>query len=217
MEIVIIILAVVYSVWSEIQKKKDEDANIDFNDLTTLDDFFKNSDKPADQQAYLEGLTSGNKPKRKAKKKDRPAATEKPVAAVARETFMPPAEVNYDNLPSLESAGYEAAPARKEVNYDELPSLTGRSYEASAKDYESGNYDNLPAVSGRTNYEEAGKGATSSAGQAGRVELFRDEPQMSHFAISRDDLLKTVILSEVLQRYNINRIYDRIPGIKSDN
>ncbi len=215
MEVVIIVLALVYSVWSEIQKKKEEDTNIDFTELTTLDDFFKNSDKPADQNAYLEGLTSGSKPKRKAKKKERTAAPEKSAAVVARETFQPSAEVNYDNLPSLESAGYEAAAGRKEVNYDELPSLTGSSYEASAKDYESGNFDNLPAVSGRTNYEDGSAGKLPTTPRSG---YFPEEvPQAPHFAISRDDLLKTVILSEVLQRYNINRIYDRIPGIKSDN
>ena len=47
----------------------------------------------------------------------------------------------------------------------------------------------------------------------------QNEPRLHHdgFKLSRQDLLKTFVLSEVLQRYNINRIYERIPGIRSED
>lgn len=40
--------------------------------------------------------------------------------------------------------------------------------------------------------------------------------QKSKISITRKDLLKSFIMNEVLQRYDINRIYSRIPSSKSD-
>ncbi len=197
MEVVIVILALIYSVWSEIQKKKqEEDANIDFSELTTLDDFFKTPGGGAGQTADIDNTAKRAREKRAKKKKQPAPAYEQPVAE-ARLSAMPVrGEVNYDQLPSLESKGYESAFGRVEVNYDELP-----------------------AVSGRTNYEDEIPEARASLPVQSEASIDQAEARRHHdgFKLSRQDLLKTFVLSEVLQRYNINRIYERIPGIRSED
>ena len=132
MEVVIVILALVYSVWSEIQKKKqEEDANIDFSELTTLDDFFQTPGGGAGQAADIDNTAKRAREKRAKKKKSSTPAYGKPLSAAI--TPMPGrGEVNYDQMPSLESKGYESSFGRVEVNYDELPALTGRNYETQA-------------------------------------------------------------------------------------
>ena len=68
------------------------------------------------------------------------------------------------------------------------------------------NYDNLSSLEGGT----------------GSFNLSEPEPvvvqnQETKVKIGREDLLKSFIMSEVLQRYDINRIYSRIPPIKEDD
>ncbi len=211
MEVVIIILALVYSVWSELQKKKqEEDVNIDFSELTTLDDFFK---KPADGSSESGGYKHGKKPK---KPKKQANSGDFQTAAGLSPRGAQKAQVNYDEMPSLESKGYDSSFGRVEVNYDELPTLTGRNSESQPTRAEV-NYDELPTLTGRTNYEDNHEDEKSLAAAA--VVEQAHSPGLSfsnRFTISREDLLKTVVLTEVLQRYNINRIYDRIPGLNSD-
>mgnify|MGYP000911253462 FL=1 len=218
MEVVIVILALIYSVWSEIQKKKqEEDANIDFSELTTLDDFFKTPGGGAGQTADIDNTAKRAREKRAKKKKSSGSAYEKPLSAAI--TPMPArGEVNYDQMPSLESKGYESSFGRVEVNYDELPALVGRNYEAEAGRAEV-NYDAMPTLSGRTNYEDEIPDARVSFMAKSGASTDQNEPRLHHdgFKLSRQDLLKSFVLSEVLQRYDINRIYERIPGIRSED
>lgn len=62
----------------------------------------------------------------------------------------------------------------------------------------------------------------SLEGGTGSFNLSEPEPvvtytQQPQIKIGREDLLKSFIMSEVLQRYDINRIYSRIPPIKNDD
>lgn len=218
MEVVIVIIALIYSVWSEIQKKKqEEDANIDFSELTTLDDFFKTPGGGAGQAVDIDNTAKRAREKRAKKKKQPAPAYEQPVAEAGLAAMPARGEVNYDQMPSLETKGYESSFGRVEVNYDELPALTGRNYEAQAGRAEV-NYDAMPAVSGRTNYEDEVPEARAST--MVRLTSTDDDSEHRHrdsFRLNRQDLLKTFVLSEVLQRYNINRIYERIPGIRSED
>jgi len=68
------------------------------------------------------------------------------------------------------------------------------------------------------NYDKLG----SLEGGTGSFNLGNSEPvaarvQETKVKIGREDLLKSFIMSEVLQRYDINRIYSRIPSIKNDD
>ncbi len=218
MEVVIVIIALIYSVWSEIQKKKqEEDANIDFSELTSLDDFFQTPGGGAGQAVDIDSAAKRAREKRAKKKKPSTPAYEKPLSAAVKP--MPArGEVNYDQLPSLETKGYESSFGQVEVNYDELPALSGRSYETGSGRAEV-NYDEMPAMSGRTNYEDNIPEARASAMVQSEAAVDQAEARRHHdgFKLSRQDLLKTFVFSEVLQRYNINRIYDRIPGIRSED
>ena len=68
------------------------------------------------------------------------------------------------------------------------------------------NYDHLGSLEGGT--------GSFNLGEPEHVVSYTQQPQIK---IGREDLLKSFIMSEVLQRYDINRIYSRIPPIKNDD
>lgn len=73
-------------------------------------------------------------------------------------------------------------------------------------DCEAVNYDSLGSLEGGT----------------GSFHLGESEPTVVQYEapkikIGREELLKSFIISEVMQKYDINRIYSRIPSIKSDD
>ncbi|MBR4329000.1 MAG: hypothetical protein IKP71_04040 [Candidatus Riflebacteria bacterium] len=80
-----------------------------------------------------------------------------------------------------------------------------------------------PTEHGSHNCEEVNYDKFSSLeGGTGSFNLGEPEPvvaytQETKVKIGREDLLKSFIMSEVLQRYDINRIYSRIPPIKEDD
>ncbi len=80
-----------------------------------------------------------------------------------------------------------------------------------------------PTEHGSHNCEEVNYDNFSSLeGGTGSFNLSASEPvvaytQETKIKIGREDLLKSFIMSEVLQRYDINRIYSRIPPIKEDD
>ncbi len=214
MEIVIVILALVYSVWSEIQKKKqEEDINIDFPEVTSLDDFFKSS------SASLGTSSSGNAAYRPGKKKRKNvAASHDKKSRFASDTagIQPQGRADGLSLPEARRPSDEST----SVNYDNMPGLTSRGNRDDTPKAEV-NYDELPSLSGLTNYEDSvadvGVSLTeTSAGHHGYGSA-HDRPAAGRFTLSREDLLKTIVMTEVLQRYNINRIYDRIPGPRPEN
>lgn len=75
-------------------------------------------------------------------------------------------------------------------------------------DCEEVNYDQLDSLMG-------GTGSFNLSLQEHEVvDYYQEQPKIK---IEREDLLKSFIMSEVLQKYDINRIYNRIPSIKSDD
>ena len=53
------------------------------------------------------------------------------------------------------------------------------------------------------------------------AQMKNETPQVSlsqglQFSFSQDEILKSIVLSEVLQRYDIGRIYSRIPGVNQE-
>ncbi len=185
MELLVIILVLVYSVWSEVNKKKqEENVDIDFSELASLDDFFKDSPSSPSQK------TAG-KP---------PAAKKQPKPRSQRIADAAPNRGDYAVLTGR--VNYERGDEKPLTNYDELPQLSGVvNYERQARD-ESAPGDQLS--------EEARK----------MFELGRQEqPAKSPVApppkinFDRESIIKAFVMSEVLQRYDLERIYSRIPGI----
>jgi hypothetical protein len=68
------------------------------------------------------------------------------------------------------------------------------------------NFDSLPSL-------EGGTGSFNLTSEP-IAKYSRDDTQIN---FGREDLVKSFIMSEVLQRYDINRIYSRIPSVKSDD
>ena len=216
MEIVIVILALVYSVWSEIQKKKqEEDVNINF-ELTSLDDFFNKpgASGSSGDGAYRPGQKKANKKREKAAPvnfDNRPGLTSRPENIKARN------EMGVEGMPTMESRSFQQSTESAAVNYDNLPGLTSRGGRKDSPRVEV-NYDDLPALTGRTNYEDdVADGALKNTDSAQCTSHAQVQPVSGRFSLTREDLVKTIVMTEVLQRYNINRIYDRIPGNRSEN
>ncbi len=185
-ELLVIVLVLVYSVWSEVNKKKqEENVDIDFSELSSLDDFFKDS-----------GTTTAKKPAAKSAASPKPKQKYQTKKAAGQPT-------NYDDYSALTGqVNYERKPEIVNTNYDELPQLSGAV-----------NYD-------RVSREESATGDQLSEEARKMFELGRSEQQVSHDAahpikirFDRDSVIKAFVMSEVLQRYDIERIYARIPGI----
>lgn len=210
MEFLFIVIAIVYSIWSEVNKKKEEEVDIDFSELSSLDDFFKPG----------EGSPGGNKKKSSAK-----SAPSKPVRSAAE-------PANYDVQPILaRQAGQtraEVSKRRAPVNYDQLPSLTGQTNytrvdEANRK--AKVNYDNQSALTGVVNYERESAFAVEAqkvedrpltSSEAVSSDTFAENFSAGQFRFGTNDMTKAIILAEVLQRYDMSRIYARIPEFKPD-
>ncbi|MFZ5950043.1 MAG: hypothetical protein ACOYXC_05035 [Candidatus Rifleibacteriota bacterium] len=177
MEFVIIVIAIVYSVWSEIQKQKEEkNLDFDFSDLSSVDDFLK---KSPDQKAG-QADKPGNKTRKKSEKKGAsPSSIEEHGELQLPENFKLPAPLNHDMT------------SRPEVNYDELNSLTGVDRNQTLA-------DKLKNSSLPTTRNQA-------------------PPQSINLGFSREKLIQAFIMSEVMTRYDINRIYERVPGVSNDN
>ena len=182
-ELLVIVLVLVYSVWSEVNKKKqEENVDIDFSELASLDDFFKDS-----------GTTTAKKPVKAASPKAKQKYKAKQAASQP---------TNYDDYSALTGqVNYERRPEIAKNNYDELPQLTGVT-----------NYD-------RMSHTESAAGDQLSEEDRKMFELGRKEqpartsvaaPQIS---FDRESVIKAFVMSEVLQRYDLERIYSRIPGI----
>lgn len=71
------------------------------------------------------------------------------------------------------------------------------------------NYDNLDVLTG-------GEGSFNLGSQNVLASMpnVQEAPKIT---LTQQDILKSFIMSEVLQKYDINRIYSRIPQIKSDD
>jgi hypothetical protein len=53
--------------------------------------------------------------------------------------------------------------------------------------------------------------------EARRTTVSRDMPKrVSRFKLSRNEVLNAFVLSEVMTRYDLNRIYSRIPAVRKD-
>ena len=67
------------------------------------------------------------------------------------------------------------------------------------------NYDTMGSLEGGT--------GSFNLGEPEPTVYYREKPNIS---FNREDFVKSFIMSEVLQRYDINRIYSRIPSARSD-
>lgn len=103
--------------------------------------------------------------------------------------------------------------AKKPIKKEKAPSreslITPTVHTDNDHDCEEINYDQIDSLMGKdTSLNLAGDVETS------KVDAYDSDRKIS---IGREDLLKSFIMSEVLQRYDINRVYSRIPSMKPDD
>lgn len=213
MEFLFIVIAIVFSVWSEVnKKKKEEEVDIDFSELSSLDDFFKPG------QASTGG--DNRQPKKKPGKN-------KPDKSMPRQPVSE--AINYDSMagPTRQAKHrVDKNPRKEEVNYDNMPALTGQVNHARASENNRKaevNYDEQATLTGSVNYERdsafaAGKSmpVAQTSSEAVSSDTFSENFSVGQFRFGTNDMTKAIILAEVLQRYDMARIYSRIPEFESD-
>lgn len=217
MEFLFIVIAIVYSIWSEVnKKKKEEEVDIDFSELSSLDDFFKPG------QASTGGDT--RQPKKKAVKS-------KPEKSMPRQPVNE--AINYDSMtgPTRQTRHRaDKKPHKEEVNYDNLPALSGQvNYARTSENSRKAevNYDEQAILTGRVNYERDSAFAvpvpaipvptSQTSSEAVSSETFSENFSVGQFRFGTNDMTKAIILAEVLQRYDMARIYSRIPEFESES
>jgi len=207
-QIIIFVVIVAASVWSELSKNKSTgSSDSEFGDLTAIDDFFKQQEK--------------------AKKADQTRSTVGGFDDDAISLETPPQDL-------LNTPGYEArkiqppanAPRRKEKKDKkrgkgrdraaldsggrELPlPPPSLSHFANGDSDEGPCLDNAPTLFGQAGYEQE-KLQSSHASPASAVTAHRPAKRWT-----RQQLIDSIVLSELLNRYDINRVYSRIPERRS--
>lgn len=160
MEYLIVVIFIIASIYSEVNKKKNEDESIDIDDLMSLDNFTSSS---SHKTSYVPPLPKPNKSRRKIlKKKGRQPPSPSPKLEIL------------EGLPAI----------------DDAPETFGKNLEGSRE--KEMNWANVL----KSNITPDTK---------------------LNMNMSQDEIVKAFVFSELMQRYNINRIYDRIPGINEEN
>ena len=154
MEFLIVVIIIIASVYSEMNKQKKENGDIDLSDLMSIDDF--SVSKPKKYSSVPTPVTP------------MPAKKRKKISKSKKDTSTPPMPEDLpviDHAPDTFEKGLEGKPEAK-LNCDNK--LTQKSTKVDMR-------------------------------------------------LSREQLIKSFIFSEILQRHDINRIYDRIPSIREDD
>ncbi|GAB4282838.1 MAG: hypothetical protein Kow0029_28600 [Candidatus Rifleibacteriota bacterium] len=172
-ELIFIVVAIVYSIWSEANKQKKEEQNIDFDfsELSSIDDLIQQNQNSvvtgASQQDSAFTVSRNKKNKREKRRRKENAAP-----------------VTQDTQPVFERVNYDQIEGRTDVDYDKTPDLAL-----------------IPEAEMQAAFLSK--------------KLVSDQ-QSRHTSLGRQTIVQAFIMSEVMKRYDINRIYERIPGIRDD-
>jgi hypothetical protein len=188
LEFVIIVIAIVYSIWSEINKKKQEkDLDFDFSELSSIEDFLKK--EKSEEQSMKKNRSGTRKSWQNSKSRNQTRQSNQINAqsSVFARAKAHDKKEQSEFKPMTGQFNHDKQPARQDVNYDKLPS---QSQEGSFAKKPTLDSDGWPAV----------------AAKKAAVDVSFD----------RQSLIKAFVLSEVLHRYDVNSIYERIPGVRRD-
>lgn len=159
MELVIIVLAIIFSIWSEVNKKKKEkDLDFDFSDLSSIEDFVKGKSSPSPGSSGMHASNAGMMG---------PTALEKQEKKQKRSR-----KKRKKRKEEVDTGSLELPPLKPEETH--VPSSF------------------------------AGKASFSGSDD-------------NNFSFNRKTLIQAFILSEAMNRYDINRIYERVPDVRRDD
>ncbi len=184
-KLIIFGVIVVASVLSEARKHGGGSPPSGDPDLGSLDDFFKN--QPPAGGDSPGGDSSWNTPRK-----------EEPTSLEALGTIFPV------DQPSPRPPEPTRKKARKERK-KERPPQPERHFSS-----EGPCLDEAPSLTGATNYEQMTGSLIASKSTRAPVLPKVRQPRLR---LAKNDLVNAFILSEVMNRYDLNRIYSRIPDI----
>lgn len=182
MELVIIILAIVFSVWSEINKQKQEkNLDIDFSELASIDEFLKTQTTgenatEAEVKSLQPGLSRQEQKNQRIQQKK------------ARKISQSRSNNDLPDHHVLSNSNERSLQIRENLNQS-LSDAKGTALPDSAA---------MPTAFSTTNRQQ---------------DQSNDPPGIK---LGRENLVQAFVISEVLKRYDINRIYERIPGVHRD-
>ncbi|HEY9071480.1 MAG TPA: hypothetical protein VIV61_14570 [Candidatus Ozemobacteraceae bacterium] len=205
LQVVVFLVIVAASVWSELSKNKSSSStDAEFGDLTAIDDFFKQQEKArkADRSTPVPGgfdqesvslersaSESGGIrriPGQQIQQQPRKQKKEKKRGKGNERAALDPMGRELPPLPPISSHGANIAT-------DEGPCL-----------------DEAPALTGRTNYERDSWKITHEASTS--APPFTRQPARRW---TRRELINAIVISELMNRYDVNRVYARIPDRRS--
>lgn len=193
--LIIIVFIVIAVATSGKKGKVHEEVDLDFQDLASLDDFFK-SKAPGRSRA---SATAPRASKSSPPPIKRSAQFNPPPKKEAARLSHRSADDTFHKSDKAKSSFADAT-----VRQVERPSLISQ------------HYDREQDINARAAAAEAGLAYAQEQVDASAREDFYSLTSKSMFSLKREDLVKSFILSEVMTRYNLNRIYDRIPDFKDD-
>jgi len=210
-QIIIFVVIVAASVWSEMNKNKStggSSSDSEFGDLTAIDDFFKQQEKAKktdqsqagiggfdDDAVSLESLT-GDSPSSSGHGTAR--KVQPPADALRRREKKEKKRGKGRDRAALDSGGRELPP---------LPSSL--SHFANAGSDEGPCLDDAPTLFGQAGYENGMVQIEHTSSSSG-ITAHRPVKRWT-----RQQLIDSIVLSELLNRYDVNRVYSRIPERRS--
>lgn len=211
-EVIIAVVFIVFSVLSEMAKKKKDDGTAGKSDssgadLSAIEEFFRkqaedqqspSSSKPSDWSDTHAGSMSSS------------AAFPPPPPTLSSEgdgDFVQSAKKK--NKKKKRPALHEESDASRTESV-----LTKRKPFASRGEAEHINdegpcLDEAKTLTGETDYENAAFGSLVTAGTSARSAA--PLQKRARFPWSRRDIMRAVVFNELMTRYDLNRIYSRIP------
>ena len=213
-EFIIFVVFVVISIMSEMSKNKDKTKNEEV-DLESLEDFFKKrkSEPPPTEQA------SGSVSSTRSSEFDTLEAPVQGGSSGSTETAFPDFERSGNSefqrlggpppIPAEEERRAEQKHKQKKAKKSKKPK------HETHEESEGPCLDREPSLTGAMSLESMSVGAfrTKSQPQTPARSASRSVP----LAWNRRRFIDAVVMSELLQRYDLNRVFGRIPTVRKDS
>jgi len=203
-QVVIFLVIVVASVWSEMNKNKSSGGSSDaeFGDLTAIDDFFKQQEKAqktAQQQPSRGGFDDN------AVSLERTQASSEPFGAPQKIQPPPGKQKRFEKKEKKRAQ----AKGRPTLDQRGRPLPPVPSHFANAEQDEGPCLDEAPTLTGQVDYD---RGGFAIARTASTTDVTTRRPTRRW---SRQQLIDAIVISELMNRYDVNRVYGRIPDRRS--
>lgn len=212
-EIVVAIVFIVASIYSEVKKRIPSQPDSDLGDLGSIDDFFKNQgtalpppgNPPSPFEIRQEPVRRRTVESDATAWESSASAGEEDVASNwgAPATFHEAEEA--ERAPVAKKKPKKRRPERKSGHEHVSP------HPVDHPDWGT-NFDQMESLDGRVNLEELGGEGVSLIGPRSPAVPITMSQQAAGRRWSRQDVCRALILSMVLEPYNINRALNRLPG-----